>query len=187
MGIPPPHPTPSKPHAFALNVGAEYGPRLTRYAASILRDADRAEDAVQDVLCKLIEGVVSTPDDPSALRAWLFTAVRNRCIDLLRKEGRMTTIAELEGIATTTTTTTANSPAKYDPAVIAGIADEAQAALAALDELPTLQRDALRLRFSGGLSYKQIAEAMDKSVSHVGVLIHEGLATLRTRLDSRPN
>ena len=48
--------------------------------------------------------------------------------------------------------------------------------------MPTLQRDALRLRFAGGLSYKQIASAMDKSVSHVGVLIHEGLATLRQQL-----
>ena len=172
MGKPPP-----SPHAFALSAGAEYGPRLVRYAASILRDAGRAEDAVQDVRCRLREGEANAPDDPPALRAWLFTAVRNRCIDLLRKEGRMTTIAELEGAAT--------APPQHDPAALASTADDAQAALAALDQLPALQRDALRLRFSGGLSYKQIATAMDKSVSHVGVLIHEGLATLRTRLDAR--
>ena len=164
----------STPHALALTVAQDCRSRLERYAASMLRDPALAEDAVQDVQCRLAEQRVAVPDTEGALRAWLFTAVRNRCIDLLRKEGRMTAIAELDGRV--------QSPPDSDPAAIASTHDDADAALAALDRLPTLQRDALRLRFSGGLSYKQIAEAMDKSVSHVGVLVHEGLATLRTQL-----
>ncbi len=147
--------------------------RLRAYARSILHDDSAAEDAVQDVLCRLLDGA-KAPDDGPALRAWLFTAVRNRCIDVLRKEKRMTALAELDG-------TVPDSPAS-DPIQRLETQDDAQHALAALDGLPTLQRDALRLRFAGGLSYKQIASAMDKSVSHVGVLIHEGLATLRQQL-----
>ena len=40
----------------------------------------------------------------------------------------------------------------------------------------------LLLRFSHGLSYRETAEVMDVTVSHVGVLLHEAMKTLRTRL-----
>jgi RNA polymerase sigma-70 factor (ECF subfamily) len=42
----------------------------------------------------------------------------------------------------------------------------------------------LRLRFQEGLSYKEIAGVMQLTVSHVGVLIHNGLKSLRARLDA---
>jgi DNA-directed RNA polymerase specialized sigma24 family protein len=35
------------------------------------------------------------------------------------------------------------------------------------------------LRLQQGLSYKQIAEVMDLSVSHVGVLIHQAVTRLK--------
>ena len=72
-----------------------------------------------------------------------------------------------------------------DPARAVETREAADAALAALEGLPALQREALRLKFSGELSYKQIADAMGKSVTHVGVLIHEGLKSLRERLGVR--
>lgn len=74
---------------------------------------------------------------------------------------------------------------RHDPARAAETRESADAALAALEDLPALQREALRLKFSGELSYKQIAQTMGKSVTHVGVLIHEGLKTLRERLGVR--
>ena len=144
-------------------------PRLVRYAASILHDDARAEDAVQDVMCRLVEKREEAPS-----RAWLYAAVRNRCIDLLRKEGRMTAVADLDQ--------THVSPGADDPAAMAMQHDDAASALAALDRLPASQRDVLRLRFAGNLSYAEIADATGKSVNHVGVLIHEGLKTLRRQL-----
>ena len=164
----------SRESAEAVASAEPHRPRLRAYARSILHDADAAEDAVQDALCRLLDAS-NIPAEPAALRAWLFTAVRNRCIDVLRKEKRMTALAELDA--------SVPAPPASNPAQRIEAADDARHALAALDALPTLQRDALRLRFSGGLSYKQIAAAMDKSVSHVGVLIHEGLATLRQQLN----
>ena len=149
----------------------ELRPRLVRYAASVLRREAAAEDAVQDVLCRAL--AADLPAEPGRRRAWLFAAVRNRCVDYLRKEGRMSAVLELQEL----------QPAPPpDPAIVAETHDEADHALAALDRLPASQRDALRLRFAGGMSYKQIAEATGKTVSHVGVLIHEGLKTLRRDL-----
>ena len=41
----------------------------------------------------------------------------------------------------------------------------------------------IRLKFQHGLSYKQIAEVTQLSVSNVGFLIHTGLKALRERLN----
>ena len=161
--------------------------RLRRYAASVLRDEHLARDAVQDVLLRLCDAERPAPsafdddqpdDDGPRLRAWLFTATRNRCVDLLRREGRMSLLEDHPPAATQMRLAT-NDP---DPFQRAETNDSAAAALAALDRLPPLQRDALRLKFSGEMSYAQIAEAMGKTTGHVGVLIHEGLKTLRRQL-----
>ena len=161
----------------ARHVAREWSTRLERYAASILRDGESARDVVQDVLVKLIEAdPAGLPQEPPAARAWLFKAVRHRCIDLLRKEGRMSLLEDQPPAVSMRLVGT------DDPAAAAESRDETAHALAALDHLPPLQREALRLKFSGELSYKQIAETMGKSVTHVGVLIHEGLKSLRHQL-----
>lgn len=181
-------------------IAEEWTARLTRYAASILRDEELARDAVQDVLLRLCEpssfpataagdGLPgqSLSEEPAA-RAWLFKAVRNRCIDLLRKEGRMSLLEDQhrhDDASPRLRLVNGEEGTNHDPAWAAERHEQAGAALAALDALPPLQREALRLKFSGELSYKQIAQTMGKSVSHVGVLIHEGLKSLRERLGVR--
>lgn len=166
--------------ALARRVVDEWSDRLRRYAASILRNRDAAADAVQDVLVKLIEAPPGgLPAEEPAMRAWLFKAVRRRCIDILRKEGRMSLLEEQPPAAVNMRLVGGENPAET-----AENHDDTTHALAALDKLPPLQREALRLKFNGELSYKQIAETMGKSVSHVGVLIHEGLRTLRHELSN---
>ena len=48
--------------------------------------------------------------------------------------------------------------------------------------LPTREQEVLSLRLGQGLSYKQIAEITDMSVSHVGVILHEAVTKLRTAM-----
>jgi RNA polymerase sigma-70 factor (ECF subfamily) len=38
------------------------------------------------------------------------------------------------------------------------------------------------LKFQGGLSYREISRVTGLTVSHVGVLIHTGLKSIRTKL-----
>lgn len=49
-------------------------------------------------------------------------------------------------------------------------------------KLPTREQEVLSLRLAQGLSYKQIAEITDMSVSHVGVILHDALTKLRTAM-----
>jgi RNA polymerase sigma-70 factor (ECF subfamily) len=150
------------------------GPRLRRYALSLLGDPEAARDAVADVTARCCAiGPTDSPQNPSA---YLFTAVRNRCLDVRRKEKRMTPLTDGHALRLTA--------AEPDPATQAEQGDESRRALSALDDLPPAQQEVLRLKFSGGLSYSQIADATGKTSNNVAVLCHLGLKKLRQILDA---
>ena len=44
----------------------------------------------------------------------------------------------------------------------------------------------MRLKFQGGLSYREIAEVMDTTVNNVGVLLHTAIKSIRTHLTDIP-
>ena len=48
-----------------------------------------------------------------------------------------------------------------------------------LEKLPPRQQEVIQLKFQNGLSYQEISEVTQLSVSHVGVLIHKGIRALR--------
>jgi RNA polymerase sigma-70 factor (ECF subfamily) len=60
--------------------------------------------------------------------------------------------------------------------------DETEQMLTVIDQLPELQREAVRLRFFGGLSYDEIARATRQPIGTVGWLLHEALKSLRLKL-----
>jgi RNA polymerase sigma-70 factor (ECF subfamily) len=64
--------------------------------------------------------------------------------------------------------------------------DSAGQVMEMLDRLPANQQETIRLKFQNGLSYREISAVTGLSVSHVGVLIHTGLKTLRGRLCRAP-
>ncbi|CAN5408911.1 hypothetical protein BH23VER1_BH23VER1_01920 [soil metagenome] len=68
----------------------EFERPLLGYANSILHDVEAARDAVQDTFLKLYQQSEGSIGD--GLKAWLFTVCRNRCLDMLRKRKRMSTV-----------------------------------------------------------------------------------------------
>ena len=90
--------TPTSDHEnageFVQNAVVRYQAPLTRYAARLLADPDRARDVVQDTFVRLMAQSVEAVD--GHLAEWLFTVCRHRALDVLRKEGRMKRFAEGE-------------------------------------------------------------------------------------------
>ncbi len=156
---------------------------LTQYATRLMRgDLDRARDVVQDAFVKLWSADRAEVD--SHLGQWLYRVCRNRALDIRRKESRMTTLqddkldgmsrpqpAKRDAIGDDSTSAPAHEP--HSPAVIA-----------LLNTLNDTQQEALRLKFQGGLSYKEIAAVMDITSNHVGVLIHNAIKSLRERMNA---
>lgn len=149
---------------------------LTRYARKIVGDDERARDVVQETFLKLCREDRDELD--GHLVEWLYTVCRNKALDVRRKEQRMTTLAD-------ETFTLKQSP-DLPPALMAERRDSAGQVMALLDHLPPNQQETIRLKFQNGLSYREISAVTGLSVSHVGVLIHTGLKTMRARLCRAP-
>jgi RNA polymerase sigma factor (sigma-70 family) len=152
-------------------VGRYEGP-LLHYATRLLRDGEAARDVVQDTFLKLCASEFASIE--GHLAEWLFTVCRNRALDVLRKENRMSQLHEEQ-------VHRCLSP-MAGPFETAARRDLASRVLDLLEALPVNQREVIRLKFQNGFSYQEISRISGHSVSNVGYLIHAGVKALRVRL-----
>jgi RNA polymerase sigma-70 factor (ECF subfamily) len=157
---------------------ARFEAPLLRFTARLLRDPDAARDVVQDAFMRLCSQPRASVD--GHLAEWLYTVCRNRALDVLRKESRMSD----QPLVDRAPPDGAHS-LEPEPGAAIEQREDAGSVRVALATLPPRTQEVLRLRFQEGLSYKEIAGVMQLTVSHVGVLIHNGLKSLRARLDAR--
>ena len=150
----------------------QYEAPLTRYAARLTGDAERARDIVQDTFVRLCA------EDPARLNGRLaeslFTVCRHRALDVQRKERRMTALNEME-----LETCASREPS---PALALEQQENAGLVLKLLNALPPNQQEVVRLKFQNDLSYRDISGITGLSVSNVGFLIHTALKTIRQRM-----
>jgi RNA polymerase sigma factor (sigma-70 family) len=146
---------------------------LLRYAQRIVGDEDHARDVVQDTFLKLWRQDRAELD--GHLVEWLYTVCRNQAVDVRRKEQRMHGLAE-ESLAVQE----CSEPA---PVALVERKDSAAQVLGLVERLPANQQEVIRLKFQGGLSYREISRVTGLTVSHVGVLIHTGLKSIRLKLN----
>ncbi|MEJ8839741.1 sigma-70 family RNA polymerase sigma factor [Ramlibacter sp. AN1133] len=70
-------------------------PDLVRYASHLLRAPQAAEDAVQETLLAALAAPAAF-DGRSSLRTWLTGILKNKCIDVVRREQRETPMAAVD-------------------------------------------------------------------------------------------
>ncbi len=157
---------------------------LTKYAVSILGDLEEARDVVQETFLKLYK------QDPNRVglkvKAWLFTVCRNRCYDVLKKNNRISNLEEDQ---------VSEIPSKdKDPVEIIkffegrdAINKNIKILYSLIEELPARQKEVMRLKFQADLTYKEIAEALDISISNVGFIVHSALKNLREAMNDKFN
>ena len=162
--------------SWAPSVMADYEKPLIRYAAHITGNIEQAREVVQDTFLKLCR------QRPAQIRShlaqWLYTVCRNRALDVLRKERRMTGINNAQLQLQT----------HSGPAVSSAMEKEEQLSdiLNVLSTLPANQQEVLRLKFQADLSYLEISRITSLSVSNVGFLIHTGIKTIREKVRTQP-
>ncbi len=158
-------------HDFLIAALERYERPLIRYALGIVRELNTARDVTQEVFIKLSQSLDSV--DHERLAPWLFTVCKNRALDHQRKHSRLIPmeqeILDLEVSA-------APSPsAAMEDAEMRGQIQQW------MTQLPDKQREAVRLKFEVGLSYKEISDVLKTSIGNVGTLIHLGVESLRER------
>lgn len=168
----------SSKQAWIRAAVTEFEAPLMRYALRKTGCVEIARDVVQDTFLKLWQADPNTVN--GRLAPWLYTVCRNRAVDVCRKERRMKTTLDDES-----TMQVAIAP-ENDPAdtSLEDAEQQHDAMHDAVKQLNDRQQEAIRLKFQSGLSYKEIAEVMDITVNHVGVLLHNAIKTIREKLSS---
>ena len=139
-------------------------------AARVLGSRDQAEDVAQDVFLSL--GRSSVPAGEA--RGWLSVAAVHTALNLLRSGRRRTSREETAAVAADTLVS--------DVAEAVVTLEERSHVRAALARLPRKQAVALVLRHSG-LSYAEVAAALDLSPGSVGTTVRRAESALRKELN----
>jgi RNA polymerase sigma-70 factor (ECF subfamily) len=146
-------------------------------AMRLTRNAAEAEDLVQDAMVRALR-FWDTFTQGTNVKAWLFTILRNTFINGYHKQGRAKSftreveaeVHQLGPVAAIGHTT--SEPAAADEVIDA--ADTKARISAALAELPPDYRTAVTLADLEGLSYKEVAEAMDCPIGTVMSRVYRG-------------
>jgi RNA polymerase sigma-70 factor (ECF subfamily) len=150
-------------------IHARYAPRLVAYARQMLGGAHHdAEEVVQDAFVRALAALRADERD-MALRAWLYTIVRNRALDGLRRPVRTT---DLEPHAPMLHDSSA------DPHERLVCAEALRGLVGDLKRLPERQRTALVLHELGGASHEQIAQRLRVSTGGSKALVCRARAGL---------
>jgi RNA polymerase sigma factor (sigma-70 family) len=143
--------------------------RVVAVAARVLGSRDQAEDVAQEVFLSF--GRCSVPADGAG--GWLTVAATHTALNLLRSGRRRSAREEVAGDG---------------PTVVPDVADlvitreERSSVRAALARLPHKQAAALVLRHSG-LSYAEVAAALDLSPGSVGTTVRRAESVLLKELN----
>ena len=156
---------------------------LYRYFLRQCGHAGQADELFQDVFMRVI-GAAANYEPTAKLSTWLFRIAHNRLVDHWRKLGRepVDPLANGEG----------GDDGEIDPPAPEGSAPERQAErkelgdalIAALNELPEVQREAFLLAEEGGLTLEEIASVSGVGRETIKSRLRYATAKLRHKLES---
>ncbi len=153
-------------------------PRVYRFCVSVLREADEAFDAAQDVFCRLHRGL-SGFERRSAFSTWFRTLMLNVCRSRLKRRAARRW-RPVESSVLDRRPSTCEDPE--------GEAERAELRRLVMEELERLgdsQREILLLREVEGLSYEEIAEVLGLEMGTVKSRLFRARAALGARLRKR--
>ena len=144
----------------------------------MLGSKEAAEEITQDAFLKLWLGAGSFQSGKGKFSSWLLSITHNRAIDELRKRRR-----------------TANNSSCDDPILQDTLADhsnemaddliskvQGETVMEALEKLPALQRDAIKLAYFKGLTQTEISEQLGAPLGTIKTRMRLGLRKLRSIL-----
>jgi RNA polymerase sigma-70 factor (ECF subfamily) len=179
-----------------------YGPAMLRVAQMIVGSRAVAEEVVQESLVGVLTGIKRF-EERSLLRTWLFRIVTNRARTRGERERRTLPFSSLVTAELEDTTPEVAAerflPPDHESAAGAwAIAPRSWAAIpedkllaketvdlvtAAIDKLPPVQREVIRLRDVEGWEAAEVAAALDITDGNQRVLLHRARSAVRQALE----
>jgi len=174
--------------AFAVIVTRHKAP-LFSFILGMVQDEGAAADIFQETFLRVIKNI-SRYEERGMFRAWLFSTARNLAMDHFRREGRGTIsldapVDEEESGATMADSIAA--PAAHGPEPSLEAKEDREMVLRAIAKLPAEMREVLLMREYSGMSFKEIAAALDIPIGTALARMSRAVARLRKDLCTPQN
>lgn len=144
-----------------------YFPQIYGYVLKRIGRVEATEDIVSEVFLKVFAKLQAYRETEGSFRSWIYTVATNTLIDHCRKSSVKLelTVEEMPETIDDEQDQTKHMKRLEDKVVIRTV----------LDQLPQKYQKVLHLKFFAELSNIEIAETMDISANHVGVLMYRAL------------
>ncbi len=159
--------------AFEVLV-ARYEARLHAFCRHLLGSREDAEDVMQEVMTAAFNAILAD-DRPINVRPWLYRIARNRSLNHLRR-------IQAIGVESMDVHFSDGGASTADKVTER---EEFRLLVGDINDLPETQKTALVLREMDALSYEQIAEAMETTVSSVKSLLVRARVSLAEAAEAR--
>jgi RNA polymerase sigma-70 factor (ECF subfamily) len=151
----------------------KYQQAVFAFARGRCGNAELASDCVHDAMLDVWRSA-GRYSGGSSVKTWLFAIARNKLVDILRKRGRLSFVAEVEDGPDT-------AP---NPEAAAVAASDSARLHRCLDGLSDPHRTAIRLAFLEDMTYPEIAEIEDAPVGTIKTRIHHAKRALMRCLEA---
>jgi RNA polymerase sigma-70 factor (ECF subfamily) len=150
---------------------------IYRYAWNQVNDQSAAEDICAEAFLALVNELDTLPESDLAVMAWMRRVVRNKSVDWIRRK-RVQRKAQTVIADSKTDRDDENSPS-----FAMETQEECHLVQRVLHRLPSDHRDALELCYIDGLTIRQVATALDLSVSAANSLLFRARENFRKECD----
>jgi RNA polymerase sigma factor (sigma-70 family) len=155
-------------------------------AIGIVQNEEDAEDIAQEVFIRIFRSI-QTFKGESKLSTWIYRITTSCALDMLRSKKSKKRFAFLQRLFGEGNEPLHEIPDFYHPGVAMDQKENAAKLFKAINELPENQKVAFTLHKLEDLSYQEISEVMNTSVSAVESLMHRAKQNLKKTLDKKLN
>ncbi len=147
---------------------------LLGVAVRIVRDRDAAQDVLQDAFLQIWQRAGTYQRALGSGRGWVYTVVRHRALDEVRRAGRETAVGDdIDAVADRQ----AQSDSEFDTSSL-----DAELVAQCLKALDERKRECVVYAFVDGYTHEQIAQRLATPVGTVKSWIRRGLILLKACL-----
>ena len=162
----------------------DYQQKVFSTCISFVPNKEEAEDLAQDVFLEVFKSIHKFKGK-AKLSTWIYRITTNKCLEFIRKRNTKKRFAFLQSLSGSTIPIdkTAYFTEMNHPGIILENKEKSETLFLAIDRLPEAQKVAFTLHKIDGLSYQEISEITQKSLSSVESLMFRAKKNLQQLLE----
>lgn len=161
---------------------SSYQDMIYNTCLSIVKSEEDAEDLAQEVFVQVYQSIQSFKGE-AKLSTWIYRIAITKSLDHERKKKRKKRFGFVKSIFGEDSEVTVNPPDFHHPGVALDNKENAALLFKAVDQLPENQKIAFILNKVEGLSYQEVSEIMEATVSSIESLLHRAKNNLKKILE----